>query len=193
MLEHACRAARALHAQGFGELHVAVNLSARQFRERDLARSVALILERTGLASRHLELEVTEGSVMEKDTEAAIRTLHELKAMGIHLSIDDFGTGYSSLAQLKRFPIDTLKVDQSFVRDITSDPNDAAIASAIIAMGHSLRLTIIAEGVETPEQLAFLRERECHKVQGFLFARPMPLEQVAVYLDEQARKIKSAA
>ena len=193
VLEHACRAARALHAQGFGELHVAVNLSVKQFRERDLARSVALILERTGLASRYLELEVTEGSIGSKDTEAAIRTLHELKALGIHLSIDDFGTGYSSLAQLKRFPIDTLKVDQSFVRDITSDPDDAAIASAIIAMGHSLRLTIIAEGVETPEQLGFLRERECHKVQGFLFARPMPLEQVAVYLDEQARKIKSAA
>ncbi len=95
-----------------------------------------------------------------ENAEVAIRTLHELKAMGIHLSIDDFGTGYSSLAYLKRFPIDALKVDQSFVRDITSDPDDAAIASAIIAMGHSLRLTIIAEGVETPEQLGFLRERE---------------------------------
>ena len=126
-------------------------------------------------------------------TEAAIRTMHELKALGVQLSIDDFGSGYSSLGRLKRFPIDTLKVDQSFVRDITTDPNDAAIASAIIAMGHSLRLTIVAEGVETPEQLAFLRERECQKVQGYLFARPMPLEQVAAYLDEQARKIKSAA
>ena len=112
-----------------------------------------------------------------EDAEAAIRTLHELKAMGIHLSIDDFGTGYSSLAHLKRFPIESLKVDQSFVRDITSDPDDAAIASAIIAMGHSLRLTIIAEGVETADQLAFLRDRACHKVQGFLFARPMPLDR----------------
>jgi EAL domain-containing protein (putative c-di-GMP-specific phosphodiesterase class I) len=192
VLEHACRAARALHARGFGELHVAVNLSPRQFRERDLARSVALILERTGLPPRLLELEVTEGSVME-NAEVAIRTLHDLKAMGIHLSIDDFGTGYSSLAYLKRFPIEALKVDQSFVRDITSDPDDAAIASAIIAMGHSLRLTIIAEGVETTDQLAFLRERECHKVQGFLFARPMPMEQMAAYLDEQIRRIKSAA
>jgi diguanylate cyclase (GGDEF)-like protein/PAS domain S-box-containing protein len=191
VLEHACRAARALHAQGFGELHVAVNLSPRQFRDRDLARSVALILERTGLAPRHLELEVTESSVM-KDPEVAIRTLHELKAMGIHLSVDDFGTGYSSLAYLKRFPIEALKVDQSFVRDIISDADDAAIASAIIAMGHSLRLTLVAEGVETADQLAFLRERECHKVQGFLFARPMPLEQVAAYLDEQARRLKAA-
>ena len=105
-----------------------------------------------------------------ENADAAIRTLHELKAMGVHLSIDDFGTGYSSLSHLKRFPIDALKVDQSFVRDITSDQNDAAITSAVIAMGHSLRLTIIAEGVETEEQLAFLRERECHKVQGYLFA-----------------------
>jgi len=191
VLEHACRAAGTLHARGFRELNVAVNLSTRQFRERDLVRSVALILERTQLPPRHLELEVTEG-VMD-DTEAATRTLHELKALGVHLSIDDFGTGYSSLSHLKRFPIETLKVDQSFVRDITADPNDAAITSAIIAMGHSLRLTIVAEGVETPDQLAFLRERECHKAQGFLFARPMPLEQVAVYLGEQAGQVKSAA
>jgi EAL domain-containing protein (putative c-di-GMP-specific phosphodiesterase class I) len=111
----------------------------------------------------------------------------------VHLSIDDFGTGYSSLAYLKRFPIDALKVDQSFVRDITSDQDDAAIASAIIAMGHSLRLTIIAEGVETLEQLAFLRERECHKVQGFLFARPMPAEQLPAYLAEHSPRIRPAA
>jgi EAL domain-containing protein (putative c-di-GMP-specific phosphodiesterase class I) len=192
VLEHACRTTRALHEQGFVELHVAVNLSPRQFRQRDLARSVSMVLERTGLSPRHLELEVTEGSVMD-NADQAIRTLRELGAMGVHLSIDDFGTGYSSLAYLKRFPIDALKVDQSFVRDITSDQDDAAIASAIIAMGHSLRLTIIAEGVETLEQLAFLRERECHKVQGFLFARPMPAEQLPAYLAEHSPRIRPAA
>jgi EAL domain-containing protein (putative c-di-GMP-specific phosphodiesterase class I) len=191
-LEHACRTLRSLHAQGFSELHVSVNLSPRQFRERDLARSVAQVLERTGLSPRYLELEVTEGSVME-NAEIAIGTLHELKGMGVHLSIDDFGTGYSSLAYLKRFPIESLKVDQSFVQDIISDPNDAAIASAIIAMGLSLRLTVVAEGVETAEQLAFLREHNCHKVQGYLFARPMPAEEVMAYLHKQARGIKSAA
>ena len=194
VLEHACRALRTLHARGFTELNVAVNLSVKQFRERDLARSVARVLERTGLAPRHLALEVTEGSIMESNfTETAIRTMDELKALGIQLSIDDFGSGYSSLGRLKRFPIDTLKVDQSFVRDITTDPDDAAIASAIIAMGHSLRLTIVAEGVETPEQLAFLRERECQKVQGYLFARPMPMEQMVSYLGEQAGRVRPAA
>ncbi len=194
VLEHACRALRSLHTQGFSELHVAVNLSVKQFRAHDLARSVAQVLERTGLAPRYLELEVTEGSIMEANfTEAAIRTMHELKALGVHLSIDDFGSGYSSLGRIKRFPIDTLKVDQSFIRDIITDPDDAAIADAIIAMGHSLRLTIVAEGVETAEQLAFLRERACHKVQGYLFARPMPAEEVTSYLHKQARGIKSAA
>jgi diguanylate cyclase (GGDEF)-like protein/PAS domain S-box-containing protein len=186
VLEQACRNAVALQREGAAGLHVAVNLSARQFRQKELARSVGECLARTGLDPRSLELEVTESSVMEGADEA-IRTLHELKAMGIHLSIDDFGTGYSSLAYLKRFPIDALKIDQSFVRDITTDQDDAAIASAIIAMGHSLRLTLIAEGVESEEQLAFLRERDCHKVQGYLFGRPMPAEQLGALLAQRGR------
>ncbi len=192
VLEHACRQARALQQRGFTDLHVAVNLSPRQFRQRDLARSIQQVLDDTGLAARHLELEVTESSVME-NAEMAIGILHELKAMGVRLSIDDFGTGYSSLAYLQRFPLDALKVDQSFVRDITSDHGGSAIASAIIAMGHSLRLTIVAEGVETPAQLAFLRERECQKVQGFMFARPMPAEQLIAYLEAQPLRVRSAA
>ena len=113
---------------------------------------------------------------MMDNADAAVRTLHELKGMGIGISIDDFGTGYSSLSYLKRFPLDSLKVDQSFVRDIIADPDDAAITSAIIAMGQSLRLNIVAEGVETAEQLAFLRERGCHAAQGYLFGRPVAPE-----------------
>jgi len=192
VLEQACRQVLSLHRLGFVELHVAVNLSPRQFRQRDLARSIEQVLNSTGLAPRHLELEVTEGSVMES-ADVAIGILRDLKAMGMQLSIDDFGTGYSSLAYLHRFPLDTLKVDQAFVRDITSDQGGSAIASAIIAMGHSLRLTMVAEGVETPEQLVFLRERECHKVQGFLFARPMPAERLVAYLEGQPRRVRSAA
>ncbi len=184
VLEQACRQAKKMHDQGFDGLRVAVNLSPKQFRQRDLARSIGRVLEQFGLDPGCLELEVTESSVMD-NADAAIRTLHALKDMGVHLSIDDFGTGYSSLSYLKRFPIDALKVDKSFVRDITSDQDDAAITSAVIAMGHSLRLTIIAEGVETEEQLAFLRERQCNKVQGYLFGRPMPAERMSALLREQ--------
>ena len=184
VLEQACREVKALQARGFGELQVAVNLSPKQFRQRDLTRNIARVLEQTRLDPSCLALEVTETSVMQ-NADAAIRTLHELKAMGVRLSIDDFGTGYSSLSYLKRFPIDVLKIDQSFVRDISSDENDEAITSAIIAMGHSLRLTLIAEGVETEEQLAFLRVRECHKVQGYLFGRPMPAANLQALLADK--------
>jgi diguanylate cyclase (GGDEF)-like protein/PAS domain S-box-containing protein len=172
VLEQACVQARALHDAGHRGLTVSVNLSPRQFRQPDLSRSVARALDAAGLDPHRLTLEVTEGSVME-NPDAAVRTLHELGAMGIGVSIDDFGTGYSSLSYLKRFPIDSLKIDQSFVRDITTDADDAAITSAVIAMGHSLRLNIVAEGVETQDQLAFLRERGCHAAQGYLFGRPV--------------------
>jgi diguanylate cyclase (GGDEF)-like protein/PAS domain S-box-containing protein len=172
VLQAACQYAHRLHKLGHAGLRVAVNLSAKQFRRNDVARTVADILNATGVDASLLELEVTESSVME-NPEIAVRTLHALKEMGVHLSIDDFGTGYSSLSQLKRLPIDALKVDQSFVRDIPDDEDDAAIASAIIAMGHRMRLVLIAEGVETGEQLAFMRERGCHRVQGFLFSPPV--------------------
>ena len=181
VLEAACRQVHALHDSGHAGLRIAVNLSPRQFRRRDMAQAIADTLAKTGLAARHLELEITESSMME-NPEAAVRTLHALKEMGVHLSIDDFGTGYSSLSQLKRFPINALKIDQSFVRDIPADEDNAAIASAIIAMGQRLRLTLVAEGVETPEQLAFLRERGCRYVQGFLFSRALPADQLSVLL-----------
>jgi EAL domain-containing protein (putative c-di-GMP-specific phosphodiesterase class I) len=181
VLEAACRQLRSWHDSGHAGLRIAVNLSPKQFRRRDMAQTIADTLAKTGLAANHLELEITESSVME-NPEAAVRTLHALKEMGVHLSVDDFGTGYSSLSQLKRFPIGTLKVDQSFIRDLPGDEDNAAIASAIIAMGQRLRLTLVAEGVETPEQLAFLRERGCRYVQGFLFSRPVPADQLSLLL-----------
>lgn len=184
VLEQACRQTRALNQSRNLNLTVSVNLSPRQFRRRDLAHNVAAILAATGLPASKLELEVTESSVMD-DPEAAVVTLQALKAMGVHLSVDDFGTGYSSLSQLKRFPIDSLKIDQSFVRDIPADQDDAAITGAIVAMGHRLRLKLIAEGVETPEQLAFLKELGCDLAQGYLFGKPMAADEFAEFLERE--------
>jgi predicted signal transduction protein with EAL and GGDEF domain len=175
VLRTACAQNKAWQLAGFKPISVAVNLSARQFRQPDLAEMVAGILAETGLDSACLELELTESLVMQ-DVEKTIATLSKLKAMGIKLSIDDFGTGYSSLSYLKRFPIDTLKIDQSFVRDITTDPDDAAIAKAIISMAHDMQLRVIAEGVETEAQKTFLQQRHCDEMQGYLFSRPVPAE-----------------
>jgi EAL domain-containing protein (putative c-di-GMP-specific phosphodiesterase class I) len=130
------------------------------------------VLEDTGLAPDCLELEVTESSVMH-NVERALEVLTALRRMGVHLAIDDFGTGYSSLAQLKRFPIDTLKVDRSFIRELPNDPEDKAIAEAILAMGKTLGLRVVAEGVETTDQRDFLRERQCDEMQGYLFSKPL--------------------
>jgi EAL domain-containing protein (putative c-di-GMP-specific phosphodiesterase class I) len=135
------------------------------------------ILTETGLPPRLLELEITESSAM-INPEASVRTLDELKRIGIRISLDDFGTGHSSLSYLKRFPIDTLKIDQSFIRDIISDADTAAIVQAIIAMAHSLRLKVIAEGVELPEQADFLRLHGCDQMQGFLIKRPVPAHEL---------------
>ncbi len=151
-----------------------------------MIETVAWILKETGLDPDYLELELTEGTTME-NAEATIRTLHELKEMGVHLSIDDFGTGYSSLSYLKRFPLDTLKIDRSFVQDITTSPDSAAITLAIIAMAHSLGLKVIAEGVETEEQLAFLRSHGCDEMQGYLFSRPIPIDAFTQLLREWRR------
>lgn len=145
---------------------------------------LAQVLEKTGLHPNYLELELTESIGME-NVERAITKLQELKALGVKLSIDDFGTGYSSLSYLKRFPIDTLKIDQSFVQHIPTNPNDAAITTAIIAMAHSLNLKVIAEGVETEEQLTFLRPYRCDEMQGFLFSKPMPAEEFIQFFREK--------
>jgi diguanylate cyclase (GGDEF)-like protein/PAS domain S-box-containing protein len=175
VLRTACAQTRQWQNCGFNNLHVAVNLSPRQFQQPDLASSVLRLLKETGLDASCLELEVTESSVM-KNAETAINTLRELKAMGIKISIDDFGSGYSSLSYLKHLPIDVLKIDQSFVRDMTTDPKDAAIVMAIIQLAHSLQLQVKAEGVETEDQLHFLRLLRCDEMQGFLFCKPLSVE-----------------
>ncbi len=175
VLRQACRQARAWREAGRETLRVAVNLSGRQLRQQNLVEVIRQILEESDLPPGGLELELTESSIMHKD-KLTISTLWALHEMGIRLSIDDFGTGYSNLGYLKRFPIDTLKIDRSFVRDITADPDDAAITTAIIAMAHNLKIDVVAEGVETEEQKAFLRERGCDAIQGFLIGRPMPAE-----------------
>jgi diguanylate cyclase (GGDEF)-like protein len=175
VLRTACAQTRQWHDNGFHNLHVAVNLSPRQFQQPDLVLMIERLLKETGFDATRLELEVTESSVM-KNAAAAIDTLGELKAMGIRISIDDFGSGYSSLSYLKSLPIDVLKIDQSFVRDMTTDPKDAAIVMAIIQLAHSLQLQVKAEGVETEDQLRFLRLLRCDEMQGYLFCRPIPAE-----------------
>jgi EAL domain-containing protein (putative c-di-GMP-specific phosphodiesterase class I) len=162
-------------------VRVAVNLSARQFRQPDLAQRIGAVLRDTGLESRNLELEITESAAMH-DAATAIEVLGELHALGVAQAIDDFGTGYSSLAYLKRFPIDYLKIDQSFVQGLPEDENDRHIARALIALGRSLELTLIAEGVETEAQRTFLREHDCDEMQGYLFCRPKPAPELSELL-----------
>ena len=175
VLRTACAQARAWQGLRPG-LRMSVNLSAREFQEPALVGYVTDALADTGLPPHLLQLEITESSAMQ-NAQAASQTLRELKALGVGLSIDDFGTGYSSLSYLRRFPIDTLKIDQSFIRDIGADPDDAAIASAIIALAHTLKLAVVAEGVETAEQLAFLARHGCDRAQGYLFSRPLPADR----------------
>ncbi|WP_374265427.1 EAL domain-containing protein [Zoogloea sp.] len=177
VLQTACRQARAWQDAGLPPVPVAVNLSALQFRRSDIVASVASALAQSGIDGRWLELELTESLLMQSGPDVAA-ILGRLKALGVRLSIDDFGTGYSSLAYLKRFPVDQLKVDQSFVRDLSDDPDDATIVRAIIQLGNSLRLEVIAEGTETPEQMDFLRREGCVAAQGYLFSPPLPAEAV---------------
>jgi diguanylate cyclase (GGDEF)-like protein/PAS domain S-box-containing protein len=176
VLREACRQAVAWHKAGLPELLIAVNLSAVQFKRGDVEKSVTQALELSGLNPALLELELTE-SILIKDTEKVLATVRTLKSLGVKLSIDDFGTGYSSLSYLKRFDVDKLKIDQSFVRDMVNDPSDAAIVRAIIQMAKSLNLTTIAEGVEDEHQLALLRLQHCDEAQGYHFARPMPADE----------------
>lgn len=183
VMREACRQNRAWQSMGLPRVPVAVNLSAKQF-VRDIPDTVAAILAETGLDGRYLELELTESLSMD-DPENTIQILRTLKRMGILLSIDDFGTGYSNLNYLKRFPIDKLKLDQSFVRELISDPDDLSISRAVIAMAHTLRLRVIAEGVETEGQRSLLTRNLCDEMQGYLFSKPVDATTAAGYLKER--------
>jgi EAL domain-containing protein (putative c-di-GMP-specific phosphodiesterase class I) len=176
VLRTACAQNKAWQEVGLPRLRVSTNLSARMFRQAGLPELVSRVLDETGLDPDCLDLELTESSVM-SDAEAAAETLRSLRELGVHVSIDDFGTGYSSLNYLKKFPADCLKIDQSFVRDAATEPNDAAIVRAVITLARSLNLKVIAEGVETVEQLRFLRLLGCDEVQGYLLSRPLPAEE----------------
>jgi len=186
VLMEACRQAHAWHQQGWPDLRVSVNLSGRQLSQNGFPSRLAEILHVSKVAKGRLELEITESLLMQ-DLDQIAERLTAIAALGITISMDDFGTGYSSLSYLKKLPIDILKIDQSFVRDISSDPDDAAIVQAIIAMAHGLGIEVVAEGVEQAEQLAFLQRHRCDYYQGFYFSRPIPARQFEALLQKRAQ------
>jgi diguanylate cyclase (GGDEF)-like protein len=182
VLGEACRQARAWQLAGLPPTCVAVNISAVEIRAPDFVSGLREILAKTGLEPRFLELELTETVLME-DSRSVADVLRELKNIGVLLALDDFGTGYSSLSYLKRFPIDALKIDQSFVRDLTTDADDASIVTAVIGMGKSLHMRVVAEGVETREQLEILQQHGCPQGQGYFFSRPVPAKEFGRLLE----------
>ncbi|WDU65044.1 EAL domain-containing response regulator [Pseudomonas poae] len=184
VINNVCQQIAAWQRSDIGAVEVSVNVSGHQLIEGDLIADIGRILTRTGVAPHWLEVELTEGSLME-NTQHTIASLQRLRAMGVKISIDDFGTGYSSLAYLRRFPIDTLKIDIAFIREVTSNPQDAAITRTIIELAHSLQLRVVAEGVETQAQLAFLKDAGCDQIQGYLFSRPLPMAELERLLLEK--------
>jgi diguanylate cyclase (GGDEF)-like protein/PAS domain S-box-containing protein len=184
VLETACRQSRQWHDAGWAYLHMSVNLSSRQFNNSDFIDTLHDIILRTGINPEFLELELTESMLM-RNASMTINALKSLNELGVRFAIDDFGTGYSSLSYLRRFPIDTIKIDRSFIHDVMENSDDAAITSAIIVMARSLALNVIAEGVETETQLKFLQARQCHYIQGYLFSRPRPAEEITALLEKQ--------
>ena len=189
VIRTACAYAQRLREEGLGRLRVAINLSARQFRDKNLVKFIAQCMQDTKLEGSDLELEITE-SILVEHVDTTIVMLKQLHGMGIHISIDDFGTGYSSLAYIKRFPINTLKIDRTFVRDITTDADDKAIVTAIISMSRSLGYSVTAEGVETKEQLAFLRMQGCDELQGYFLSRPLSTGDLETWLSEQVANLR---
>jgi EAL domain-containing protein (putative c-di-GMP-specific phosphodiesterase class I) len=173
VIREACRQARAWQNEGVPPLRVSVNLAASQFRDSGLVDNIRTALVDAGLEARYLEVELTESAVM-SDPEQSIAILEQLSAMGVLVSVDDFGTGYSSMSYLRRFPIDKLKIDRVFIDEIVSRPEDASIVRAIVSLAHSLHLKVVAEGVETPAQLDFLKLTGCDEYQGYHFSRPLP-------------------
>jgi diguanylate cyclase (GGDEF)-like protein/PAS domain S-box-containing protein len=192
VLREACCQARKWQKEGLPAMRIAINISAVELRAKGFVAYVRQILTETGLEARYLELELTETFLMQ-DSRSTAAVLRELKDMGIHLALDDFGTGYSSLSYVKRFPIDTLKIDQSFVRDLATDADDASIVSAVISMGKSLHMRVVAEGVETQEQLEFLREHGCPFGQGFYFSPPVGAKEFTQLLGHSVRSVAETA
>jgi EAL domain-containing protein (putative c-di-GMP-specific phosphodiesterase class I) len=188
VLKTACLQNVAWQHQGLPSLIIAINLTARQFRDEHLLSDLTSILQATGMEPRLLELEIAE-SLLTDNVESTLRILTGVKALGIRIAIDDFGTGYSSLATLQRFPIDTIKIDRSFIRNITSTTGDTALADAVIAMGKSLSLTVVAQGVENKDQAEFLRTHACDELQGFYFKKPLPPDEFAKLLQAQAQGV----
>jgi EAL domain-containing protein (putative c-di-GMP-specific phosphodiesterase class I) len=184
VLQTACLQNVTWQKLGLPRLNIAVNLTARQFVDDHLLRDIAAILKSTGMEATLLELEIHE-SLLTQDIEKTLRILTKLKSMGIKIAIDDFGTGYSSLATLQRFPLDTIKIDRSYIRDIATRGDDGNLTEAIIAMGKSLSVTVVAQGVETKEQADFLRQHACDEFQGFYFNRPMSADQFTELLQAQ--------
>jgi EAL domain-containing protein (putative c-di-GMP-specific phosphodiesterase class I) len=176
VLRTACQQAKVWHSAGFADLRVSVNLSSSQFAQPQLSQRIIEILTSTGLNPNNLELEITE-SLLVKDIAGAIAIFSELQSWGIHIAIDDFGTGYSSLNYLKQFPLNNLKIDRCFIRNINGDPANIAITTAVIQMAHNLNLEVIAEGVETEAELLFLSQHGCDAIQGYFFSRPLPVSE----------------
>lgn len=188
ILHEACRRNKAWQDAGLPPLRISVNVSARQFKEKTLIDRVNNALRESGMAANHLELEITGGLIMQ-DVDQAIATMEELQHLGVQLAIDDFGTGYSSLNALKNFPVARLKIDKSFIKNLASEDRDKAVAAAVISLGQKLNLRVIAEGVETAEQLAILRENNCDEIQGYYFSKPVSFAAIADLLANPARKM----
>jgi EAL domain-containing protein (putative c-di-GMP-specific phosphodiesterase class I) len=189
VLRAACLQNVAWQEQGLPRLTMAVNLTARQFADENLLADLASILADTGMSANLLELEIAESLLM-RDVEAAMRILVGLKAMGIRIAIDDFGIGYASLSRLRQFPLDTIKIDRSFIRDVAGAAEGSEVAEAIIAMGRTLSLTVVAQGVETREQAEFLRGHACDEFQGFYLDKPMPAEKIVEVLRARPRVVE---
>ena len=186
ILRQACAQVRAWQERGHRDFQLAVNVSPRQLKEEGIVERVARVLEETHLDPGCLELEITESALIQNEDRASV-VLEGLRNKGIRISLDDFGTGYSSLSYLKRFPVQTLKIDQSFVRGIGSDKEDETITAAILSIAKDLHLRVVAEGIETEEQMAFLEERDCDEVQGYLFSPPLPAEAFEAFLNKHRR------
>jgi len=192
VLETACEQMVKWMEEGIPPFIMAVNCSSIQLVRTDMASVIKTVLENTGLNPAYLEIELTESLLLE-NVEEGINILQALKDLGLHVSIDDFGTGFSSLSYLKRLPVDKLKIDQSFIKDLTTDPGDAAIVTSMITLAHNLDLTVIAEGVENTEQLGFLRAERCDEVQGYLVSKPMPADSFSDWINDRNQEDKKAA